>query len=267
MALLVGISTLGGLHAVGAQDAGDAPRLAEDPELVAEGRELFALGCSSCHGLEGAGADDGPDIRDAGEAAADFQLRTGRMPAASTEGAQQEKPPRYEDEEIRALVAYGGSLGDGPAIPDVDPDRGDLALGGELYRSNCAACHHASGIGGALSYGDEAPSVLDTDPVQVGEAMRTGPGRMPVFSSESFSPEEVDAIARYVEPLQDPSRRGGLSLGGVGPVTEGFVAILFALGGLCLALRWITARTHEPVLAPDPAAAEPGTGASKEPRT
>jgi len=262
--LVVGLSTLGGLHAVGAQSGGDAPRLADDPALVAEGEELFALGCSSCHGMEGEGTGDGPDIRRSGEAAADFQLRTGRMPAAGLDAPQQPKPPLYDDDEIRALVAYVGSLGDGPLIPDVDPARGDLAEGGELYRANCAACHNASGIGGALSYGSEAPSVRSTPPVQVGEAMRTGPGQMPVFSAETFSPEEVDSIARYIEELKEPSRRGGLSLGGVGPVTEGFVAVLFALGGLCLALRWITARTHEPVLAPDPGAPAPQSGASTE---
>jgi hypothetical protein len=50
-------------------------------------------------------------------------------------------------------------------------------------------------------------------------------------------------------------------------VAEGFVAVLFALGGLTLALRWITARTHEPVLAPDRGASDPGAGASKESRT
>jgi ubiquinol-cytochrome c reductase cytochrome c subunit len=267
MALVVGLSALGGLHAVGAQSDGDAPRLADDPELVAAGEDLFVLGCSSCHGVGGEGTGDGPDIRNAGEAAADFQLRTGRMPAANLDVPQQEKPPQYDDEEIQALVAYVGSLGDGPLIPDVDPARGDLAEGGELYRANCAACHNASGVGGALSYGDEAPGVRDVEPTQVGEAMRTGPGRMPVFSPETFSPEEVDAIARHIEHLSEPDRRGGLSLGGIGPVAEGFVAVLFALGSLTLALRWITARTHEPVLAPERGASDPGTGASKEPRT
>ena len=112
MAVVVGLSTLGGLHAVGAQSAGDRPALADDPDLVSDGEELFALGCSSCHGLEGEGTDDGPDITDAGEASADFQLRTGRMPASDTEVAQQEKPPRYEDEEISGLIQAGGSSDD-----------------------------------------------------------------------------------------------------------------------------------------------------------
>jgi ubiquinol-cytochrome c reductase cytochrome c subunit len=242
LVVVIALAGLGGLHAAVAQGTGDRPRLADDPELVEAGRDLFVAGCSSCHGLEGEGTENGPRIADAGEAAADFQLRTGRMPAAEPDGQQPEKDPAYDDDEIQALVAYVGSLGDGPLIPDVDPSRGDLSRGGELWRSNCAACHNASGIGGALSYGDEAPSVRDTGPVQVGEAMRTGPGQMPVFARDSFSAQDLDDIARYVEHLSEPDRRGGLSLGGVGPVTEGFVAVLFALGGIVLALRWITAR-------------------------
>jgi ubiquinol-cytochrome c reductase cytochrome c subunit len=264
VAVVAGLSVLGGLHAAGAQSSGEAPRLADDPELVATGEDLFALGCSSCHGLRGEGPDNGPYNTGAGAAAADFQLRTGRMPAAGTQGQQPPKDPTYDDDQIRALVAYVGSLGDGPLIPDVDPDRGDLANGGELYRANCAACHNATGIGGALSYGSEAPSVRHTEPVQVGEAMRTGPGQMPVFGPDSFSSQELDDIAAYVRELREPSRRGGLSLGSVGPVAEGFVAVLIALGGIVLALRWITARTpgHDAVLAPDSSALAPESGAS-----
>ena len=256
--VVLALSLLGGRYAaVGAQGFGDQPRLADDPALVAEGRELFVLGCSSCHGVEGEGTAQGPRIADAGEAAADFQLRTGRMPAADFDGQPQPKPQAYGDDEIRALVAYVGSLGDGPAIPDVDPRRGDLARGGELYRANCAACHNASGVGGVLSYGSEAPSVRHVDAVTVGEAMRTGPGQMPVFGVDFFSPTDLDDIARYVQHLGEPSRRGGLSLGAVGPVAEGFVAIIFALGALVLALRWITAHRRDPADAHEPVAPDP----------
>lgn len=244
---MIALSGLGGLHAaVDAQGSGDQPLLSDDAELVAAGQELFVVSCSSCHGPAGEGTHNGPRITDAGEASADFQLRTGRMPAADVDGQALGKDPAFEDDEIRALVAYVGSLGVGPAIPDVDPSRGDLAQGGELFRANCAACHNAAGIGGALSYGDEAPSVRNVHPTQVGEAMRTGPGQMPDFGPDSFSPQDLDDIARYVEELSEPSHRGGLSLGGAGPVTEGFVAVLFALGGIVLALRWITARKATP---------------------
>ena len=72
--------------------------------------------------------------------------------------------------------------------------------------------------------------------------MRTGPGQMPLFGPDTFNAQDLDDIARYIQELRDTPHRGGLSLGGAGPVTEGFVAVLFALGGIALALRWITAR-------------------------
>ena len=45
------------------------------------GRDLFVQGCSSCHGFDARGvAGVGPDLHWVGEEAADFYLRTGRMP-------------------------------------------------------------------------------------------------------------------------------------------------------------------------------------------
>ncbi len=167
-------------------------------------------------------------------------LRTGRMPLANPTGQAPIKPVAYTDDEIEALVAYVGGLGDGPPIPDVDPARGDQALGGELFRANCAACHNSAGTGGVLSNGDYAPSLLEVAPTQVAEAMRIGPGQMPVFDEDTFDQEDLDAIVAYVEYLQHPDSPGGLRIGGVGPVAEGFVAVLFGLGLLALLCVWVT---------------------------
>ncbi len=48
--------------------------------------------------------------------------------------------------------------------------------------------------------------------------------------------------ALNVEYLKKPENPGGLSLGLVGPITEGLVAILIGLGGLMLVSRWIEPR-------------------------
>ena len=70
----------------------------------------------------------------------------------------------YTEEEIAALAAYVASLGPGPAIPteeEYDPvglSEEDLARGGELFRTNCSACHNFEGAGGALPNGKYAPS-------------------------------------------------------------------------------------------------------------
>jgi ubiquinol-cytochrome c reductase cytochrome c subunit len=233
-----------GLMAVQRAQAGTAPRPAQsDDALVAQGRQLYLVGCVSCHGAEAEGTDLGPTLVGVGAAAADFYLTTGRMPAAYPSGYQStRKPPAYTPEEIDALVAYVASLGDGPAIPEVDLDGADLARGGVLFRANCAACHQAAANGGALSYGKNAPSLHDATPTQVVEAMRIGPGQMPVFDPRLLSPQDANDIAKYVEYLKDPDHSGGLPLEGFGPVTEGFVALLFGLGGTVALCFWIVGK-------------------------
>lgn len=207
------------------------------------GRTLFETSCVSCHGERGEGTGQGPDIQDVGELGADFMLRTGRMPLAQPAPQAPEKPPAYTNEEIEALVTYVGSLGDGPPIPDVDIADADLVRGGELYRENCQPCHNASAIGGALSYGRHAPALTDVEPTQVVEAMRFGPGEMPVFGPDIFSDEEATDIARYVTYLHDPDDPGGFGLGHSGPTAEGFVAWLVGIGLAIWAVRWITSES------------------------
>lgn len=224
---------------------------ADDPELVAAGQALYEIGCSSCHGLDGAGLSTpdgslrGPSLLASGEASAYYYLTTGRMPLANSEEIPERKDPAYSADEIDALVAYVGSLGggDAPALPDVDRAEGDLAVGGDLYREHCQACHQASGSGGALSYGRAAPSLEPSRALQVGAAMRSGPGQMPVFGPDLLSQDEVDDIARYVRYLSDPSDPGGLPIGRTGPVPEGFVAWIVGVGALLVLSAWIGTRS------------------------
>lgn len=186
------------------------------------GRELFITGCASCHGVDGGGTRYGPNIEDEGAAAADFQLRTGRMPAADSDGQAIPKPPAYSPEAIDKLVAYVASLGFGPEIPEVDVGAGDLSLGRELFVNNCAPCHGANANGGAVGEDALAPSLLGSEPLVVAEAMVSGPGQMPAF--RAFDDHERNSVVRFVTFLQDKRDPGGADIGGVGPVPEGFVA-------------------------------------------
>lgn len=220
----------------------------DDDALVAEGRELYETGCSSCHGPDGQGvvAPDGstrgPSLENAGEAAAYYYLSTGRMPLANSEEQPQRKRPAYDDEEIAALVAFVGTLGAGPAVPDVDIADADLAAGGELFRANCQACHSASGSGGALSYGRAAPRLSDATPTEMGAAVRVGPDQMPVFGPETISDEGLDDLGAYVEYLHSPEDPGGVPIGRTGPIPEGFVAWLVGIPALLGLVAWIGTR-------------------------
>jgi ubiquinol-cytochrome c reductase cytochrome c subunit len=143
---------------------------------------------------------------------------------------------------IQSLVAYVATLHPdaGPAVPDVDLTSASLADGGEKFRLACAACHQVAGQGGALRYG-EAPSLLRSSPVVVVEAMRTGPGTMPVFGTDAFDDRAAAGIAAYVQYLRHPDDRGGEPLWHFGPLAEGMAAFL-AVVLLCGALAVIGER-------------------------
>ena len=212
----------------------DMPARAQTAERgsVDRGAALYQAGCATCHGSAGEGVGDWPAIAEAGEASADFQLRTGRMPFAQELGEQaQRKPPAYDEQEIRDLVAFVGSLGDGPPIPEPHLDDSLLSEGQQLYAVNCAPCHGAGGNGGAVGGGAIAWPLTDSPPVIVAEAMITGPGQMPVFD---LPEDERDAVITYVEYLRSAPTPGGFAIGGIGPVPEGFVAWLVGLGLLAM---------------------------------
>ncbi len=243
-----------------------------DP-LVAAGEQLYTTGCSSCHGVdgggvrltetaagvgsevvdggEGAGELRGPSLRDAGAAGAYYYLSTGRMPLANPNDQPRRKDPAYTPQEIDALVAYVASLGDGPELPEIDLDDADVAEGGVIFRGSCQACHSAFGSGGALSYGRSAPNLHSSDPLEVGAAMRAGPGQMPVFGPDIIAEEGLDDVAAYVEFLRAPPIEGGLQIGRNGPVPEGFVIWLFGIGSLLLVVTWIGGRSPIRTARPD----------------
>jgi ubiquinol-cytochrome c reductase cytochrome c subunit len=216
---------------------------------LALGRELYETGCASCHGAEGQGVVgagsgvSGPSLADAGEAAAYYYLSTGRMPLNSSDDQPTRKKPVYDRRQIDALVAYAGTLGKGPAVPNVDIAAGNLARGGEIYRANCQACHSASGSGGALSYGHAAPRLAAATPTEIGAAVRVGPGEMPAFGDDIISNRDLNSLARYVRYLHDPADPGGLPIGRTGPIPEGFVAWLVGMVALLALVMWIGTRS------------------------
>jgi len=94
-----------------------APGRAQRRADPARGRALYVSGCASCHGDDARGIPErGPSLRGAGALAADFYLRTGRMPLAEPRDEPVRTRPAYSSGQIDDLVAYVGSLG-GPPVP------------------------------------------------------------------------------------------------------------------------------------------------------
>ena len=259
-ALLVaaGLTVVLGARGAPAAAAQVPPGAAGSPRT---GEQIWQQDCAVCHAPDGTGSFQGPDISRSGTAAVDFMVRTGRMPAKFRQGVagdllpgpqrpeSKRGPVAYSDAEIRALVDYTGGFVTGPSVPRAPVARAaDLSRGGDLSRLNCAACHQMAGSGGALAYGTVGPPLDESSPVEVIEAMRTGPGSMPVFGEATLSADDARDIAAYVQYLHHPEDRGGANLWHLGPVPEGLVAWIVGLGGVILLCRWLgerdRVRTH-----------------------
>lgn len=222
----------------------------ESLQDVREGKRLFRQSCSTCHGQNGEGTDVAPSLIGVGAAAVDFQVSTGRMPAMNPEAPQQPRKSRvFNQEETEQIAAYVQSLGGGPPIPsasDVAHEDADAAMGGNLFRANCAQCHNFAGSGGALTGGKDAPSLDDATPTQIYEAMVTGPGAMPVFGGETLTEDEKKAVIKFIVDVREEPNPGGFGLGRFGPVNEGIAGWLLGIGLLIAAALWITAKKqHE----------------------
>ena len=255
--LLLALLTMGGFYTL--LSPAQAQSSSSSADDVAKGRQLFLVGCATCHGKNGEGIDTqsggwyGPSLIGVGAAAVDFQVGTGRMPLANPGEQAPVKRVAYTEEETRQLAAYVASLGPGPAIPSEDQydpntlsdsERQDaIVRGGEFFRTNCTACHNFAASGGALPGGKYAPSLVGVEPRHIYEAMLTGPQQMPVFSDDVIQPSDKKDIIAYLQSIQENPEYGGAQLGSFGPVSEGTFAWMVGIGSLVGFAIWIASHT------------------------
>ncbi|AXI77146.1 cytochrome bc1 complex diheme cytochrome c subunit [Peterkaempfera bronchialis] len=244
--LLFALAATGGLYAAFAPAEKAQADTSSQSLSIEEGKKLYAVGCSSCHGLNGQGSSDGPTLVGVGGAAVDFQVGTGRMPAQQPGAQVPAKKNIYSQAQIDQLAAYVASLGPGPVPPlpgQYDPAKGDVAAGGELFRTNCAQCHNFAGKGGALTNGKYAPALDSTSPKHIYEAMQTGPQNMPSFPDSVMPEKQKRDIVAYVRHAAEAPSPGGMDLGSLGPVAEGLFGWIFGLGALIAVAIWVAAHT------------------------
>jgi len=255
IALGLGLLTAGSLYTA----LSPQPQLATaqgDAALLATGQEVYSNSCITCHGANLQGVPDhGPSLIGVGDAAVYFQVSSGRMPLARQEAQARRKPPlavfNPETEEgvanLDALGAFIQANGGGPTLPD-DANmalRGpDTARGGELFRLNCASCHNFTGRGGALSSGKFAPILDPATDAQIYTAMLTGPQNMPKFSERQLTPEEKKDIIGYINTVRGGynNNPGGNPLGGIGPMSEGFIAFVVGITAMIGFAMWLGAK-------------------------
>jgi ubiquinol-cytochrome c reductase cytochrome c subunit len=255
-ATALGAVVLGGCTYQADETGPYRPAIVAASDDVTNGEQLYERDCAWCHASDGTGTQRGPDLVSGtnGPALTHFVLTTGRMPLDFPEQRSTRRAPAYSSRQIDAIVEHvAGFGGTGPGIPELDLADAEVSEGAALYAENCAACHGTTLVGGALIGGPpgaggevNAPGLRDSSPVEIAEAMLTGPGPMPVFAADAFTNEEIDAIVAYVVEVRGAVDRGGVPILHVGPVTEGAVAWILGLGALLVAARWIGTRTGEP---------------------
>jgi putative heme-binding domain-containing protein len=126
-------------------------RAAQNPFTGAEdrgaGREAFRTRCAACHGLDGSGGADAPDLttgtfRRASTDVELFRIIASGIPGTSMTGVD------LTSREIWQLVTYVRSLGVGRAA---EKAKGSPARGEKVFSSSgCLECHSISGEGGHL---------------------------------------------------------------------------------------------------------------------
>jgi ubiquinol-cytochrome c reductase cytochrome c subunit len=256
LVVLMGLVLTGGLYAAFSPASA---KVDDSAALAKEGHQLFLVSCSFCHGTNGQGVKTldgnqlGPPLAGVGAAAVDFQVGTGRMPAVQPGPQIPQKEAVFTPTEVAELAAYVATLGPGPAIPNAsdyslqgltDEQRQQaIAQGGQIFLTNCTACHNFEGSGGAMPKGGYAPKIRGVDPKYIFEAMLTGPQAMDKFSNGNLSVDEKRDIIAYLQSIQNNPDYGGFGMGGIGPVSEGLFAWVVGIGSLVGVATWIAAHT------------------------
>lgn len=189
------------------------------PAPAPNGAAIFAQRCSKCHGPQGQGISAvvsiaGPNIQ--------AEHDKGRVLTAI-----------YTGPSHMPIMSYVLSVQDADAVADyvtkqlavIPLNKGDLSLGGKLFRDDCAACHRTAVRGGAMTFtGVNAPDLTHKSPALIAGAIRWGPGPMPSFPPEVLNDHQLDSIVNYVSFVQHPPSPGGTPMNFFGPVAEGFAA-------------------------------------------
>jgi quinol---cytochrome-c reductase cytochrome c subunit len=217
------------LVALALPGAASAAAQPQQGNLVARGKHLYGQYCIACHGANGRGVE--PPVPNSAGAAPQRAQNQQNAAGPSLQGVGARNRALFSEDQIRALVAYVASLGNGPPIPQPQPERGNLSEGMKLFTEHCAGCHQVVAEGGYVT-GAVPPPLENSTAVQIAQAVRIGPYVMPRFSEKQISDRELDSIIRYVQYAKHPNDRGGWAIGHLGPVPEGLVTWFLAATAL-----------------------------------
>jgi mono/diheme cytochrome c family protein len=220
---------------VSAQQIEQVAALGPEGQLWAEGFQLYANSCTTCHGANGEGTSLGvalntPELRANDEATLTRIISQG---VAGTMMAPWEQV--LEQQEIAALTAFlkhwnelaeAGVALTMPALQAIDLSDPEaiLALGERLFVTTCTSCHGENGTGGIGPAINSQQFLSRQDDAAIAQTITTGGHRpntaMPAFG-ERLTSVEIDALVQYIRSLEatapsvaDPR---GTQQGGGGP--------------------------------------------------
>ncbi len=173
------------------------------------------------------------------------------MPLAMSGPQAPMKPVQFTPEQISALAAYVASVSPGARDPRRSAlgtktyGENGLAVGGELFRINCAMCHNVAGAGGALTQGKYAPPAGPaTHRSHIYEAMLTDRRTCRSSTTTTSRRRTRRTIIAYLKYIENMPSVGGASLGSIGPVSEGLFVWIGALGLIVGITIWLTAKSN-----------------------
>ena len=177
----------------------DIPQIAADPKAREMGQRLFLNSCSQCHGSDAGGAKGFPNLTDG-------DWLYGGTPeiikTTITNGRAGVMPPfpQLNATQISDVANYVRSLSGLPT----DPSK--AALGEEVFKANCVACHGADAKGN-IALG--APNLTDkvwlygSSEATITETVTKGRNAMMPAQANVLSPEKIQLLTAYVWGLSN----------------------------------------------------------------
>ena len=150
-----------------------------------------------------------------------FDSESEELDIQSGRSIRSEKSPQFHFVGLRRLFCRGKIRKHGMNILGGDRHLGDQRLAGHAVYADRSARPSSE----VIRRGGGGPAGLWAQGIS---------GDIPIVLVRI-----ADIVAYVTEYIQHPSNPGGAGLGGIGPVTEGFVALLFGVGGFMLICFWI----------------------------
>ena len=181
--------------------------------IALSGRQLFGDNCAACHGLDGTGRSNYPDLSDGdwlwGDGSPETIAETLRVGInARHEETRMSMMPAFGRDamlgraEVRQVAQYVYSLSHPETSTAENVDT--IAAGQQLFIDNCSGCHGESGLG---SSDIGAPNLTDAAWIYGGtlediiESVHGGrTGHMPTWD-ERLTATQVKTLALYVYAL------------------------------------------------------------------